>query len=101
MAATPTQSQHPARATIRTIFAFVGSLAIVIPLGVEAIGADFASVPVVATVVAVAGAITRFLAVPQVNEFLQQWVFTSWLAAAPAPEQNDTSDWAFEDDLPF
>ena len=90
--ARPTQSQHPARAVIRTVFAFVASLALVIPVVVEAIGADFASVPVVATIVGVAAAVTRVLAIPQVNEFLQRWVYTSWLAANPAEEGTVTED---------
>lgn len=97
--ATSTQSRHPARAVIRTVFAFVTSLALIVPVVVEATGLDVNSFPWLAAVVGVAALVTRVLAVPAVNEFLQRWVFTSWLAAAPADEEIADDDYVYEDDF--
>lgn len=78
----PTQTVHPWRATIRTLFALLFAIATVIPYVVTGAGLDATGIG--AQVVVVATTITRVLAIPQVNDFLQQWVFTAWLAAAPA-----------------
>ena len=71
--ARPTQAAHPWRATVRTLFAALVGLAAMAPLLVEASGADETWGPV-AGVLAVTGAITRILAVPQVNDFLEQFL---------------------------
>lgn len=76
----PTQARHPWRATIRTVFAAVVSLAAIWGLIVEAAGVD-ATAPVVAATIAVAGAITRILAIPGVESWLKR--FFPWLAAEP------------------
>lgn len=75
---TPTQTRHPWRATVRTVFAVVVALAAMLPLLVEASGVDETLAPV-AGALAIAGAITRVMALPAVNAFLAR--FVPWLAA--------------------
>lgn len=77
---TPTQVQRPWRATARTVFAVVIALATMLPLLVQASGLDEAWRPV-AGALAIAGAITRVMALPVVDDFLAR--FLPWLAAAP------------------
>lgn len=79
-----TQARHPWRATIRTIFAAGVSLAAIWALIVEAAGVD-ATAPLVAATLAVAGAVTRILAIPGVESWLRR--FFPWLAAAPEPSE--------------
>lgn len=76
-----TQARHPWRATVRTIFAAAVSLAAIWGLIVEAAGVD-AKAPVVAATLAVAGGVTRILAIPGVEQWLRR--FFPWLAAAPS-----------------
>lgn len=78
-----TQSRHPWRATVRTVFAFVVAVAAVWGLVVETAGVD-STVPVIAWTVSAAGAVTRVLALPQVEALLQR--FFPWLAAEPPTE---------------
>ena len=77
---TPTQVRRPWRATVRTIFAAVFGLAAMAPLLVDASGLD-ETAPAVAGVLAVTGAITRIMAIPQVETFLR--TFLPFLAATP------------------
>lgn len=78
---TPTQTVHPWRATARTVFAaFIGAL-LLLPIVVAELGV--AGVPWVATALAVAGAITRVLAIPAVNA----WVTEYLPFLAPTPRQ--------------
>ena len=75
----PTQTQHPWRATVRTVFAVVVALATLLPY----VLADV-NVPAegwVAQVLAVAAGVTRVLALPAVNALLTEYV--PWLAATP------------------
>jgi hypothetical protein len=88
MAFAPTQTEHPWRATVRTLFALLVAIATVVPYVVTGAGLDATAIG--AQVVVVATTTTRVLAIPQVNTFLQQWVFTSWLAAAPAVATRST-----------
>ena len=81
-----TQSAHPWRATTRTVFTAIIALAALAPVIYSAITQ---SSPELATgagagVLFVAGAITRVMAIPGVEAFLQR--FIPWLAAA---ERND------------
>lgn len=78
--AAPSQVVHPTRATIRTLFAAVVSFAAIFPTLVDA--AHVPQAAGVAAAVAVAGAVTRVLALPSVEVFLQ--TFVPWLSAAPA-----------------
>lgn len=75
----PTQTQHPWRATARTVFAVVVALATLAPQ--IAAAADVATVPAVAQVLAVAAAVTRVLAIPGVDELLKR--FAPFLASEP------------------
>lgn len=83
--ATPTQSQHPWRATVRTVFAAVVGFCALAPMIVSALGLP--QVPAVVLALAVTGGITRVLAIPQVNIYLQ--VFFPWLAASPLPPADE------------
>ncbi|MEH1014605.1 hypothetical protein V6U90_16025 [Micromonospora sp. CPCC 206060] len=78
-----TQTRHPWRATVRTIFA--GTVAALSLLPTVAVTAGVDGVPLVAQAVVVAGAVTRVMALPGVDDFLRQ--FVPWLASAPADEQ--------------
>lgn len=99
--ATTTQGEHPWRAVIRTTLAIIGALAAMAPVIYVAITQQSAEAATgaAAGVLAIAGAITRVLALPVVEQFLQR--FLPWLAASargdeePAitqPETNDTGD---------
>jgi len=74
------QSAYPARTTIRTVFQVVVSLAVGLPFIIEAAGLSEA-VPGVAATLAVAAAITRIMALPWTEEFLER--FIPWLSAEP------------------
>lgn len=78
---TPTQVRRPWRATLRTAVAGIIGFAALLPLLVETSGLDPEVYPWLAGVLAVAAAVTRIMAMPQVEEFLQKHL--SFLAAAP------------------
>jgi hypothetical protein len=85
------QVLHPTRAVLRTVFAAVVSFSAIFPLIVDA--AHLSQAAGIGGAVAVAGAITRVLALPSVEAFLQQ--FVPWLSASPADAEvvvPDTSD---------
>lgn len=89
----PTQTAHPWRATGRTIFA--GSVAFLTLLPVVATTAQIDTVPAVAQVLVVTGAVTRVLALPGVEAFLETYL--PWLAAKPAASPGDRFD-VFDDE---
>jgi hypothetical protein len=68
-----TQARHPWRATVRTIFQAVVAFAAMWALIVEAAGLDPDLVWVSASL-AVTGAVTRIMALPQVEAFLRRFV---------------------------
>lgn len=76
-----TQGAHPWRATARTVFAVVVAGAAMAPALYEAIAEDDAAsaTGAAAVALAIAGAITRALALPAVETFLGR--FLPWLAA--------------------
>ena len=74
-----TQSRHPWRATARTIFAAGVALLTLLPVIAMTAGVD--TVPAVAQVLLVAGAVTRILALPGVEKFMELYI--PWLAASP------------------
>lgn len=78
---TPTQVRRPWRATARTIFAGLVAFAALLPFIVEASKLDPQVYPWLGGLLATAGAITRIMAIPQVEEFLRR--FFPWLAADP------------------
>ncbi|GLH97334.1 hypothetical protein [Phytohabitans aurantiacus] len=81
--ATSTQSRHPWRATVRTIFAAtVGGISLVPTIAATA-GID--TVPAIGQVVIVSAAVTRVLALPGVDAWLRTYL--PWLASAPQPPQ--------------
>lgn len=75
----PTQTRHPWRATVRTIFAAGVALLTLLPVIAATAGVD--TVPAIAQVLLVAGAVTRVLALPGVERFLE--LYLPWLAASP------------------
>lgn len=79
MATTPTQVARPWRATFRTVFQGIVAFAAVVPLIMTAAGIP--AVGWAAIIVAVAGAITRVMALPAVEEFLENYL--PFLAAKP------------------
>ncbi|WP_228787004.1 hypothetical protein [Nocardia terpenica] len=68
----PSQVAHPWQATARTVFAVVVALVSLIPVLAVAGGID--TVPAVAQVIAVCGAVTRVLAMPAVNDFIVRFL---------------------------
>jgi len=72
-----TQTAHPWRATVRTLFAAVVGFAAMWGLIVQAAGFD-PSVEWVSASIAATGAITRVMALPAVDAFIRQ--FLPWLA---------------------
>jgi hypothetical protein len=73
----------PWRRTIRTVFQALIGLAVMAPLLVAQTGLDPAQLPWLAGVLAIAAAITRIMAIPQVEVWLQR--FLPWLAARSKP----------------
>lgn len=76
----PTQTRHPWRATARTVLAAAVGAASLLPTVVAVAHLD--AVPAVGQAVAVAGVMTRILAIPGVDAWLRR--YAPWLAAAPA-----------------
>lgn len=68
-----TQTEYPWHAVARTVFQAVVGFAAMWALIVEAMGVDTA-LPWVAASLAVTGAITRIMAIPQVNDWLARFV---------------------------
>jgi hypothetical protein len=77
---TATQTRHPWRATVRTVFAFLGSLALVLPV-VASQETSVGRLPYMSALVAIAGVITRVLAIPAVDSFLKTYL--PFLSAEP------------------
>ncbi|MFG2071001.1 hypothetical protein ACGFKZ_29490 [Micromonospora tulbaghiae] len=89
---TPTQTVHPWRATLRTVFAATVALLTLLPVAAAAGGVD--TVPAVAQLLAITGAVTRVLALPAVDEFLR--AFVPWLASTPdAPPASAPRDYPY------
>ena len=81
---TPTQTRRPWRATVRTIVQLVLAFATLAPLVAAGVYTNADQAPaIVVQVLAVAGAITRVMALPEVEQFLRR--FAPWLAADPDP----------------
>lgn len=78
-ATTPTQTQHPWRATVRTLVAGLVALLTLAPV-IAATG-HFEAAPGVAQLLAVSAAVTRVLAIPGVDDWLRRYL--PWLAAQP------------------
>lgn len=75
----PTQTQHPWRATVRTVLAGLVAAVPLLPFLVDYLG--IGTVPWVAGTLVVLGAFTRFLAIPAVNAWLSEYL--PFLAATP------------------
>lgn len=86
-AAVTTQSQHPWRATVRTILAVIVALAAMAPAIYTAAtqGSPEAATGAAALALGIAAAITRIMALPGVESFLQR--FLPWLAAGTKTDE--------------
>lgn len=78
----PTQVRHPVRATARTVFSMLVAFAALVPVVTATAGIPL--VGLAGIVVTVAGAVTRVMAIPAVNDFLAKYF--SVLAAKPTDE---------------
>ncbi|MBE0009612.1 MULTISPECIES: hypothetical protein [unclassified Arthrobacter] len=80
-----TQTEHPWRATARTIFAAVVAGAALGPAIFEAVamGNPEGGTGYAALALAICGGITRVMALPGVNDFIER--FLPFLAATPKP----------------
>lgn len=76
---TPTQTRHPWRATVRTVTAGIVALLPVLPVAVAAAGPQVLGWA--GGILAVAGGVTRVLAVPAVNQWVTEYL--PWLAPTP------------------
>lgn len=83
LASAPTQVRFPNRTTIRSIFQGLLGLAAVMPILIGAIGLPTTG-GIVGGVLVVSAIVTRVMANPAVNEFLEKHL--PWLAAKPAVE---------------
>lgn len=82
-----TQVAHPWKATLRTLVAVIIAAAAVVPT----LGVIWPTLPAVAVAVAVAGIITRIMALSSVENFLSKYVpFLS--AGAVGPEEKKVLD---------
>ncbi|MHA7275377.1 hypothetical protein ACX80O_02420 [Arthrobacter sp. Hz1] len=81
-----TQQDHPWRATARTMFAAIVAGAVLGPPIFTAItmGNPEGATGYAAIALGICGAITRIMAIPGVNHFLER--FLPFLAAAPKPD---------------
>lgn len=87
MTPTPTQVRRPWRATARTTFQALVAFAVLFPILVETAGLDPEAFPWLAIPLAVAAALARVMALPQVETFLRR--FLPFLAAAPSDARPD------------
>lgn len=83
-AVTPTQMRRPWRSTARTVFQATVSLAAM--WGLIIVTLNLPDWAWVGTSVAVAGGITRVMAIPTVEVWLRR--FLPFLAAAPSPKEH-------------
>lgn len=77
----PTQVKQPWRTTVRSVFQALLSFLIIVPIIVQTAGLDPEVYPWLGGVLAVIAAIVRVMALPQVEDFLRNYV--SFLAAQP------------------
>lgn len=87
---TPTQVRRPWRAVARTIFQAFVALCVLFPVLVQTAGLDVAAFPWLAVPLAVAAAVARIMALPQVEVFLRR--FVPFLAAEPLPKATDIGE---------
>lgn len=74
----PTQVTHPWRAVARTAFQMAPAIATLVPIALVSFGVPVAA-GVGAAVVAVCLGLTKFMARPETNAFIDKWV--PWLRA--------------------
>lgn len=89
--AVTTQSQHPWRATVRTVLAIIIALAAMAPVVYTAatMQSPELATGAAAAALTIAGAITRIMALPVVEAFLQR--FLPWLAAGARGDEPPAS----------
>jgi hypothetical protein len=77
----PTQVRRPWRTVARTVFQAAVALCVLFPVLVQTAGLDPETFPWLAVPLAVAAAVARIMALPQVEVFLRR--FIPFLSAAP------------------
>lgn len=91
---TSTQVQRPWRATVRTVFQALVSLAFLAPLIAEAVeqatGYDLDGVPFVVAVLALSAVVTRVMTLPQVETWIETYL--PFLAADKPVSGNRQTD---------
>lgn len=93
--AAPTQVRRPWRSTARTVFQALVALATLLPFVIAGVYDSAADYPaVVVQLLAAAAAVTRVMALPQVEQFLR--TFLPFLAAAPDPTKETDQRGAFD-----
>lgn len=80
-----TQSRHPWRATLRSTLAALLAVLPALPEISRAAGVE--TVPTVMSVLAINAAVTRVLAIPQVEQLLRQLLPSLAADPEPSPEQ--------------
>lgn len=93
-----TQQEHPWRATTRTLFAAIVAGALLGPPIFTAVtqGNPEGATGYAAIALGICGAITRIMAIPGVNAFIER--FAPWLAAAPTPTEIPDGDGRYRAD---
>jgi hypothetical protein len=82
----PTQVKRPWRATARTAFQALCALCVLFPVLVQTAGLDPEAFPWLAVPIAVAAAVARIMALPEVETFLRR--FAPFLAADTTTKEN-------------
>lgn len=88
--ATATQNRRPWSAVLRTSVAALIGLLPVLPIIADAL--DVETVPIVASTLAVTAAVTRVLAVPQVEMWLREWLPALAADVYPNHQKGDHHD---------
>lgn len=70
----PTQIRKPWRSTMRTVFQALVALAVLFPILVQTAGLDPESAPWLVLPLAIAAAVARIMALPQVEVFLRRFL---------------------------
>jgi hypothetical protein len=70
----PTQVKRPWRATARTVFQALVALCVLFPILVQTAGLDPDTLPWLAVPIAVAAAVARVMALPEVETFLRRFI---------------------------
>lgn len=88
--ATATQTRRPWQAVLRTSVAAILGLLPILPIIADAL--DIETVPVVASTLAVTAAVTRVLAVPEVERWMRRWAPALAADTYPTTPEGETNE---------